>query len=740
MAIVARLRSLPASRAASGLGPLRHALAVALTAAGCSLGLAITAAPAGAVVAHVSVGGGTTTVGLQPRSEAEPSSHPQASFANASGNAVLHGTNLYAIYWDPKNIFHHEWLVQIDSFLQRLGASSGDLGVNLAALGQYRDRSNAGAVYSAVFKASYSDTAKYPAGECTDPNLAFTNEPVTCLTDAQLRTQLQSFITEHALPKGMHSVFYVLLPPGVTVCVDPAATRCSDYKVSPAEAKEEERNSASWKESFCSYHAAISPTNEVSGDENTELYAVIPWSAGTAGAGESLASKQRVYQEAPDCQDGGFNPSEHEEKPEEPRELTTAEEEQFTKANAKEKAAILKGLALEGPHDEEPNQEGKGEIGDYAAGLADMIATQIAEEQANIVTDPLLNAWQDSSGKEVTDQCRNTFSGTAGPGGGEISGSIVANVHTEAGTLSNTKLSSAELKDAAYYLNNVGSLSGNTCVGGVGLVPRFTAPNPVNANDIVGFDGMESTVGLLEGDAFGASGPPVKTYATFTWNFGDGSPDVTGFAPGAPLCEAPWLSPCAASIFHSYTHGGSYAVTLTVTDVAGNKASVVHNVSVAGPPAAAPAAPPGSTSPGGSAGASGGAGSPNLIPLPTVSAAVASRSLRNALRKGLTVRYAVSERVAGHFEVLLAASIARRLGLHAPRAVGLAPGTPPQVLIGKAILVTTAGGTNTAHIQFSKNTASRVGRLHSVTLLLRLIVHNASAKSSTALTTVTLSH
>ena len=59
---------------------------------------------------------------------------------------------------------------------------------------------------------------------------------------------------------------------------------------------------------------------------------------------------------------------------------------------------------------------------------------------------------------------------------------------------------------------------------------------------------------------------------------------LKGFAPGAPLCETPWLSPCAASIFHSYQYRCTCSVKLTVTDVGGNEASVAHTVTVEGPP------------------------------------------------------------------------------------------------------------------------------------------------------------
>ena len=57
------------------------------------------------------------------------------------------------------------------------------------------------------------------------------------------------------------------------------------------------------------------------------------------------------------------------------------------------------------------------------------------------------------------------------------------------------------------------------------------------------------------------------------WNFGDGSPEISGYAPGlGPVRSEPWLSECAESVFHTYSAGGTYTVTLTVTDVGGNTA------------------------------------------------------------------------------------------------------------------------------------------------------------------------
>jgi hypothetical protein len=687
------------------------------------------APPAQALLAEVE----GTQVGLQPRNGTslgqETIGSEDLTFANASGNVVLHGNGDYAIYWDPNKQFHHEWLVNLDGFFQSLGEASTS--TPFGDLGQYRDRSNAITPFHSSFKGSYSDTTKFPTAGCTDPN-PLEIGAVTCLTDAQLREQLQSFIASHDLPKGMGTVYYLLTPPGVTVCLNAAATRCSDYTLSNSEAAKEERKSVSYEESLCSYHSDINPDDAPEGDSNTILYAAIPWTAGTLGL-IGYRPSARVYENSFDCQDGGFNPEKHEEHREVERELTTEEKTALEKDTLKKRHEEEEVRRLEGPHVEEPNQEGKGEEGDYSPGLSDVLINQISEEAMNIATDPLLSSWHSAAGDEATDLCRNEFAATSGTSGGGFGGSVLANLNTEAGSLSNVTVGARH-----YYINNVFSLSSGVCEGGIGLVARFTAPDPVNAGEIIGVDGMESTVSLISGDAFGPSGPPTLTYATFSWNFGDGTPEVEGYAPGAPPCEAPWLTPCAASAFHAYQYGGTYSVTLTITDVGGNKASVTHEVTVDGPP------PP--PSPGPAIGANPGTGAAAghlAIPTPIAAAAILRQSLRTALRKGLVVSYSVNEQVAGHFELLLSRAVARKLGIGGPLATELPAGSPAEIVVGKEILVTTKGGRSAVHIQFSKSAAARLAHVHKVSLMLRLSVRNAapvSPATTTVVTSATLTH
>lgn len=717
--------------------PLAAALLAATLAA-----LAFAVAPAGAIVTTVE----STKAGLQPRSTSlleggyEGIGPNAETFANAGGNPIVASNKTYVIYWDPTDHYHGDWQHLINGFLQSMGAGSGSLAGVFAVDAQYTDASNHHALYKSTFMGAYTDTHPYPiAGTCVDPHPLTVKDRITCLTAQQYKTELENFISQHSLPRGMGTIFYILTPPGVTACLDAggATGHCSDYEESSLE---------SYENSFCSFHADVSPTSPSTGDGNTILYAVIPWTAGGLADGHLQASDRTP---AFDCQDGGFDPSSKPviEKQEKAKEKTASDIEAFEKMTPEEKAEQEREELLEGPHQQEPNQVPcPSPDGFCDTGLADLIINQIAVEQQNIVTNPLLNAWQDGIGNEATDECRDFFAPVIG-------GSVTANEATGAGTLYNQTLNGNN-----YYLNTAFNLAALklpypsiNCLRGIRLEPQFTAPNPVNSGEVVGFDGMESDITLDWGTAYSA-GTPKATYASYTWDFGDGTPTVTGFAPGSPSvnspgtspCAAPWLTPCAATAFHSYQYGGTYDVTLTVTDTGGNTTGVTNQITVLGPPSPSPggssAGGSGSSAAGGSGSSSSSATAKPPLPAPVATQAVLSRSLPKVLRGGLVVRYSVDQRVTGHFEVLLAASIAHRIGLHGPLAAGLPAGTPAQVVIAKALLVTTKAGRNTIKIKFGRVTAKRLRRLHKAPLMLRLILRNGSATTTTVLSKLTLNH
>jgi uncharacterized membrane protein YgcG len=766
-------------------------VARALAALGATGACLLFASPAAALVTEVEFESAKVKAGIAPRNsstivdgtylgseigEYSFNSSPEF-FSNPLGHPVVHAAQVFVVYWDPTDHYHGDWQNVIDTFMHEAGGEPGVFRNDVLALdGQYTDTSNKPASAGLTFRGAYTDDTHYPAEGCEDPRQLYKQEAskvkaLTCLSDKQVQTELQSFVSSHALPTGMSTIYDVLTPPGVTVCLDggTATGHCSDFKSSIEEqtakevgaSKREARiySSASFKNSFCSYHSDINPGGTETGDANTILYDVIPWTAGGVGDGQLAAADQR---EEYLCQDGGFDPTSKPTElkestpkfapPPEPRGEHSGGEAEYLAWGTEEKEAWLRGQEPAGPHVEEPNQvKCPSPDGFCDTGLADLIINQIAVQQQDTVTDPLLNAWNDLSKNEAADECRNSFA----PAGGSSS---LNTEGTGAGSAYDQTIGGHN-----YYLNtsfNLSALKLNypavPCLPGMTLDPKFTAPSAVNPEEVVTFDGMESDISMGAAAAYNEKGEETPNYAKFSWTFGDGTPAVSGYAPGAPACETPWLSPCAASVSHAYKFGGTYNVTLTVTDVAGNTASTTQRVTVVGPPA--PSAGGEGGSGGSSSGGSGSGGSSSggsstsggsskgggvgttAAPSPVVSELVLSKSLRTVVKHGLAVRYSVSEQVAGRFQVLLATSLAHRLHLSGASATGLAAGTPPETVIGKAILVTTKGGTGTLTIQLSAKAADRLRHMHSVTLTVQLVVHNAHAKSANAIAGVALSH
>ncbi len=681
--------------------------ALCATAALALLGALLGATSASALI--VTVNG--QKYGVQPHAtKVERFSALPATTLQYGGGPVVHANAIYAIYWDPSKLrageegrvhkYHGDWIELIDQFFEGIAQESGSLSSVLALTPQYTETGGARAAYSTIFRGSKIDTTTYPSNGCTDPEPEL-NKDFACLTDTQLRAELRSFIAENRLPAGPGTIFYLLTPPNLTVCTDGGTVKghCSDsarsdpwtaFSGSPTTKEKEEKES--YEDSFCSYHSATT----TAGGEPL-LYVVIPWVAGTFGTG--AGGLVPLNKNGADCQDGTVNL-------------------------------------------EEPNQllEGAGPDGYNDHGLPDVLVNQISQQQIATITDPQFNGWFESAtGNEAPDQCRNWFEEPP-----VVGGSSTPQGGSKAGTFFNQTIDGH-----GYYLNTVynqaaafSEFPGLRCVLHNNLVPEFSAPRRANAGEIVGFDGGESDVTLSQSAVASASENPLYR-ATFTWSFGDGTsvsgPGYTAENPSAPLY---------ASVYHSYQYGGTYNVTLTIQDAGGAVSSVTNTVTIAGAgrPGEGGGGGGGSSTPGTSQTTTAGGGSVGAATPTGKSAApvvatqsVASRSLNSALREGLVIHYSVSEQVAGRFEVLLASSLARRVGLHGASATGLAKGTPAQTVIAKAILVTTKGGRSTYKIRFSRATAAKLRRLHRVTLMIRMTVHNAKSPTvTTVLDTVNL--
>jgi hypothetical protein len=638
--------------------PRRLALAAGLAAA--LVASLLAAAPAGAFISG--------SYGLQRRIPATVANTP----LEYHGGPVLHSSDAYVVYWIPAGTaYKPEWERLIDEYFQNVGDESGNLGDVFAVDTQYTDGTGR-ASNQTTFRGAYTDKDAYPASGCSEPSLH------ACLTDSQIQAELRHVITSVDPPlPGVSGtpVYYLLTPPGVTVCAEGTSPNtCSNSTT----LDEEVTNHNQAESGICGYHSAI----ELGGPSPIP-YVVQPWIAGNAGTIVSWL----------------------------PLETTKPGPETEACQNRYELI--------------EPNQfSGLNPEGGYTAGLADVIINDLSIEQQDVVVDPFLTGWyQTATDVEQGDVCQFNF-------GPPPESPPTANPQTRAASESDEKINGA-----SYYLSwafdsaDLTSGKGLTCWGGNTLEPHFTAPNPVAAGDIVGFNASESYMTLDAATELPASEP--YTPAVYKWEFGDGT-TVSGVNDG--------------SEFHSYQYGGTYTVTLTVTDSGANVRSTTRQITVIGPPAPGTGTGTGGTVPGGTTTTGGvGSGTPGsssavVVPAPVATAAIVRQTLKTALRKGLVVSYSVNEQVAGHFEVLLGSAVAHHLGVTGTPATGLPAGSPAELEIAKAILVTTKGGHNALHIQFSKRTAAHLAHVHKVSLMLRLVVRNAATSplSTTVLSTITL--
>lgn len=180
-----------------------------------------------------------------------------------------------------------------------------------------------------------------------------------------------------------------------------------------------------------------------------------------------------------------------------------------------------------------------------ADSAADSVINITSHENIEAVTDPLGNAWYDSSGNEIGDKCAWNFGAPlGGPSGAEYNQAIAS---------------------GNYWLQQEWSNASSGCaqrMASTSSTPTAAytyTPQAPQAGQAVSFNGSSST----------DTGATITGYA---WTFGDGS-SATGVSPS-----------------HAFGSSGSYTVKLTITDSAGHSSSVSHTISVSGPTSGAPVA------------------------------------------------------------------------------------------------------------------------------------------------------
>jgi hypothetical protein len=563
---------------------------------------------------------------------ADPSLSPELTWETTGlvsplcyhGGAVLPSNETYVLTWDPDRRYWATTRQYVEQFLSDVATTSGSFASPFAVTPQYTMANGAvraqnkslfagGCIdygsnpgdggYACQFGANHpSGTGNdYPTNGCpvSGNNVwgATPNGPLNtasndvCLTDAQIKAELQGMLPQMGLPGGnlpsYQPLVDVLLPSGVEVCLDASGHVCSANGSSGGATQAQ----------FCSYHSEVN----VNGTE--VAYVVQPWTAQWGkGAG---------------CDDPGA-----------------------------------------------PNITTPVDVTTLAQEVGAKLVSPLSQGQLATITDPGMDGWYGYNflerGAEINDN-------GCGPLGG---------------TLDNVTLNGTTYVLQREF-NNAGAIETDPnalpCTDWVELNPAFVVPGPVEPGDNVMFDGSVTASALMVHNG------------SYQWNFGDGT---TGTGP---------------SVYHQYAKGGSYQVTLTVTDRGGNTASITQTVQVLGSNGQ-PVPPPS----GGSGSGSGPALSAQLQLLP--------QSLKKALKMGIAARVTANKAANGIATVW----ITRAEALRAHIKVGKKVRT---VRIGIGTLSSITNGTVTLHLHLSRTVANKLAHLRRVTITVRLSLVAAGNQS-----------
>jgi hypothetical protein len=295
---------------------------------------------------------------------------------------------------------------------------------------------------------------------------------------------------------------------------------------------------------------------------------------------------------------------------------------------------------------------------DLAVDAGKRLVSPLSQGEIAAITDPGLNGWYGHDANEIND------GGAANP------------CLPHKGDIVTIGKSSQNPYYTQSEANNAGALeydpNSPACALGVALDPAFVVPSPIDQGDVVAFDGSESVSSLMI---------PQSGYS---WNFGDGQ-----------------THPGGASVVHAYAKGGTYTVTLTVTDRGGDVSSLSQTIQVLGPDGqpVTPSSTP--TNPGLHA---------RLALMP--------QSLRAMLRSGVAANVSANETAAGIATLLVSRGDAARAHIRHGRSA--------TVVVARGTVSEIRTGTVRLSLHLASSIASKLRRLSHVTLTVRISLVDAS--------------
>lgn len=292
---------------------------------------------------------------------------------------------------------------------------------------------------------------------------------------------------------------------------------------------------------------------------------------------------------------------------------------------------------------------------EIATRSADRMYSPLSQGLLDAITDPDLHGWYALDGSEMSDN----------------------------GCMPLDKVDQISINGTGYYLqrefNNAGAITTDpnapNCAPVVNLVPTFVVPSPIDAGDVVAFDGSVTNSTLL------------ISQAGYSWSFGDGT------------------SRTGASVVHQFAKGGTYTVTLKVTDRGGNTATFAQPVTVLGPGGGKP--PP-----------------PHHNAKFSARIALIPQGFAVMLHSGIALSVTSSEVAAGLTQISISRHDAKRAHLRTSRSA--------TVTIGRGTVSGIKSGTMRLHLHLSRDMAKRLARLQHLKITVRLSLTGATGDQATA--------
>jgi hypothetical protein len=650
---------------------------------------------------------------------------PRGGLCYRSG-PVIHKNETFAVAWDQGRAYWSETRGYEEQFLRDVADASGSLGSPFSDTQQYND-SGGRALNASVFGGGCIDYGVTGGSNCDfgTPNAAGHDYPGAgagctaagdsfvdpgqvnlngvCLTDAQIQGEVAAMVNQEGLvgrtQAGYTPLVDLLLPAGVESCLDTSNTLCSaNGNLTPPPALNISTSPAGGTIPAADYRVVTtyliqkngqpvesapsgSQTITTTGGLSTITIPSPPappqgitvdgWYAYVTQPNGSVFTRQ-----------GGLNQIGSDLTLNAPMTGSGSHLPQITgfcsyhsqvNVNGTEVAYVVQpwsaGTGCDEP--DAPQIPPNPTPHELAIGVGQRLVSPLSQSNIAAIVNPGLNGWAALDGSEIEDDA------------------VVGNNGYICQPLANQadKVTLGTSSQNPYYLqrefNNAGALEFDPatywgCAPDVILSPEFVVPSAVDQGDVIELDGAASASTLM------------IPQANYQWNFGDGT---TAVGP---------------SVEHGYNKGGTYNITLTLTDRGGYTSTVSQTVQVLGA-TGQPVPPPSSSSGGGGSGSGSGSSSgPGL----NVHLQLLPQSLKAVLRNGILVRVSSNKAANGIATVTITRRAARKAGIKVGRA--------GYVRIGLGTVNSITNGTVTLRLHLSPVMAKKLSHLHHVAMTIRL--------------------